>query len=988
MATAVIHRLEGGQLFNGAYSHVQTVKEGPLGGLYQVQERSTGNLRCLRILPASIVDKPEKRERFNRAMQTAAQVSAPSHVPLLSFGISEGSMVPWLLTPWLSGEDLGALLRRRAFLTAAETCHISRQLGEYLIALHESGRVHGYLKPENLHLLPAPSGESGSILKVVDLGLGQLLLNSDTRTSLNPMHMLPWQAPEQTTTGYTISPPTDIWTMGLLVFYMITGRSYFLAAQRSPLSVVDLLREIALSPFEPATVRAGTFGADARLPPGFDRWFASCVCREREQRFASVREALAALLRLFPNSQPAAPPPPAPVGTLGISPRGLVELPQGFLFAAGYRVVRKLSEGGMGILYEVEQLSTSHRRALKLMQPQLFGNRQMQQRFLREARVTAQIPSDHVVQVLDAGIDAPTSMPWLAMELLDGEDLATLVSRRGALPHEEVSLILAQMSHALDAAHQIGIVHRDLKPENIYLTRPRRAGVLLWVKLLDFGIAKVVSDSLTTALSTRVNNLGTPLWMAPEQTRLGDPITPATDIWALGLLAFFLLTGRIYWRSGADERQHAVTGVLREVIEEPLVPASQRAREYGVSEHIPKGFDAWFVRCVSREPASRYVSAQEAANALAAILESQSPELVDGDEWDLPALAPGQILGGQIRLVASLQQRTFGSIYRGQNVQTGQPLLVLLYPPALTLSPRRMQAFEQTLHALATLPTEAALPILSFGVDPKTRIPWVAHPFSDGETLAQRLARGPLSPPDLGALLNALGSCLGTAHRATAMHVHGVINPDSIWLEPISAVQRPAVVCLLDFGVARLLADLVSGGRTGLPQTLPVQRVAPLWLWISPEDVERGSVHAGSDTWALGLLGFQLLAGRSYWRQSGQGPLMLFLREVVAEPLEPASTRARELGLALHLPPRAAASFDDWFARCMSRNPQLRPASDAATQELMRILGLTEPTRQALAPRQTDLMPAPRQNLGSMYWAIALGALFLGLLFVMAALAQ
>src|SRR5688572_19878197 len=169
----------------------------------------------------------------------------------------------------------------------------------------------------------------------------------------------------------------------------------------------------------------------------------------------------------------------------------------GTVFGGEFKIVRALSSGGMGAVYIAEQASTGKTRALKLMHPELVADAKLRERFEQEARVGALIASDHVVQVIAAGIDPATGAPWMAMELLEGEDLADYLRRRGALPVDEVREIFRQLCHALGAAHAAGIVHRDMKPENIFLAKTRSASGEVCVKVLDFGIAKVVAESKT-----------------------------------------------------------------------------------------------------------------------------------------------------------------------------------------------------------------------------------------------------------------------------------------------------------------------------------------------------------------------------------------------------------------------------------------------------------------------------------------------------------
>lgn len=290
-----------------------------------------------------------------------------------------------------------------------------------------------------------------------------------------------------------------------------------------------------------------------------------------------------------------------------------LSLAPGTIFASDYQIERPLSEGGMGAVYVARQLSTGAPRALKLMHPQLVRDPSLRARFEQEAKVAAEIPSDHVVQVIAAGVDAESGMPWLAMELLDGTDLVEATAT-GRCDASRLRQIMEQLCHGLQAAHERGIVHRDLKPENVFLAAPRRPGIPFTVKILDFGIAKVTEQARATAATAAI---GTPLWMAPEQAgATAGAISPATDVWALGLIAFWLLTGRSYWR-GATLEGITLQALMREVLFDPLPPASERAAEFGVRGDLPAGFDAWFGRTVVREPAERHPDARTAFEALA-----------------------------------------------------------------------------------------------------------------------------------------------------------------------------------------------------------------------------------------------------------------------------------------------------------------------------------------------------------------------------------
>ena len=219
------------------------------------------------------------------------------------------------------------------------------------------------------------------------------------------------------------------------------------------------------------------------------------------------------------------------------------------------------------------------------------------------------------------------------MELLEGSNLEAAIAARGGLPPLEVAELASQLGHALAAAHAVGVVHRDLKPENVFLARSRRSGDALFdVKVLDFGLAKLVEGALATSGQSAL--IGTPLFMAPEQTEISRAATSAIDVWALGLIFYRALTGRYFWRS-AREGAPTITSVMREVLFDPIPPASMRADEDGVPT-LPAGFDAWFARCLSREPGLRFADGGEACAALVAVLRDGS----DAANAPVPVRAP------------------------------------------------------------------------------------------------------------------------------------------------------------------------------------------------------------------------------------------------------------------------------------------------------------------------------------------------------------
>jgi phosphate transport system substrate-binding protein len=311
--------------------------------------------------------------------------------------------------------------------------------------------------------------------------------------------------------------------------------------------------------------------------------------------------------------------------------------PADVVIGGGYRVVRPLAEGGMGTVYEAEQIATGARRALKVMHGQFARDDGLRARFVREARLAASIPSEHVAQVLDAGQDDATGALYIVLELLEGTTLSRELKRRGAFAWSDVLEIMRQLTHALGAAHRMGIVHRDLKPANIFLSRSRHAGVSVMVKVLDFGIAKAMAGAGGEATGTM---LGTPAWMAPEQTSVDETVGPPADVWALGLLAFAMLTGRHFFQS-ANSKSAPTAVLMREVVLEPIPSASARAAQVGRADRLPPDFDRWFSSCVERDATRRFPDASAAYEALAQLSAPSPMEAVPSSIPSHPSYGSG-----------------------------------------------------------------------------------------------------------------------------------------------------------------------------------------------------------------------------------------------------------------------------------------------------------------------------------------------------------
>ena len=288
---------------------------------------------------------------------------------------------------------------------------------------------------------------------------------------------------------------------------------------------------------------------------------------------------------------------------------------RGLVVGARYRLESVLGEGGMAVVWSAVHTETDRRVALKLVRAEYVRDERIREMFVREARVAARVgKNDHIVDVLDAGVDTTLMVPFIVMELLEGVGLDARI-RKGPLPAPLVADLLEQLGDALEQAHGAGVFHRDLKPQNLFLTQDRKGRPLL--KVLDFGIAK-----LSETAGQAATQIGTPAYSAPEQ--LGDSwrsiakqrgqtiaahVSAAADVWALGLVVFEMLTGA---QPGTFWGAQTLAELPVKIVLEPLPSAAARADP----ALLPPGFDAWLARCLHLDADKRWPSARAAVNAL------------------------------------------------------------------------------------------------------------------------------------------------------------------------------------------------------------------------------------------------------------------------------------------------------------------------------------------------------------------------------------
>jgi serine/threonine-protein kinase len=277
----------------------------------------------------------------------------------------------------------------------------------------------------------------------------------------------------------------------------------------------------------------------------------------------------------------------------------------GDVLADKYRVERVLAMGGMGVVVAAHHLQLDELVAIKFLRDETLSDPEAVARFAREARAAIKIKSEHVTRVIDVGA-LTNGAPYMVMEYLEGETLATFLRLRGALPLGQAVEFMLQTCEAIAEAHALGIVHRDIKPANLFVTR--RADGLMAIKVLDFGISKLATTggAWSSDLTRKSVALGSPSYMSPEQLACAGTVDARTDIWSLGVTFYEMLTGQVPFH--ADTTPQLCGKILRD----PPPPARE------LRPNTPEGVEAIVRKCLEKERENRYENVGELAIALAA----------------------------------------------------------------------------------------------------------------------------------------------------------------------------------------------------------------------------------------------------------------------------------------------------------------------------------------------------------------------------------
>jgi serine/threonine protein kinase len=609
----------------------------------------------------------------------------------------------------------------------------------------------------------------------------------------------------------------------------------------------------------------------------------------------------------------------------------------GRVLESRFQIASFIREGGMAQVFCATQNAEPRHVAVKVMHPELAEDREIVSRFVREAHVAARLSHPNIVQIVHVGEDR--ELLYMVMELLFGDDLSARVKLRGSFGEERSVEIIIDVCNALDHAHGQGVIHRDIKPENIMLSRNPEAPEIEIVKVLDFGIAKVLDarpdlelpDEAPTnvrSVLTRVGTwVGTPAYMSPEQGR-AEQVDHRSDLYSTGVLLYELVAGRPPF-----EGQTPLQIVARHV-QEPPPPPSRFAPVNAELERI-------IMRALEKDPARRHQSAAELSDALSAVL----PELgatssarwsgrtlsVDGLEDEAPTgvakaqepakagfravdavtesvspvataptlssrLAPprrshpliGRILKERYQVASFVREGTMAQVFCGLSEVEPKHVAIKVVLPELANDRSIVSRFLQEGRLASRLIHPNIVRIIDVGEDDD--LLFMVMELLLGDDLSARIKqRGSFNQLEAIGIVTEVCRALDHAHSQNV--VHRDIKPENIMLcrQPDSPERE--VTKVLDFGIAKVLdakpeASLPKEASTSVRSVLTrVGALVGTPAYMSPEQGRAEPADHRSDLYSTGVLLYELLVGKPPFE--GETPLQIIARHVQEPPRPP-----------------------------------------------------------------------------------------------------
>jgi serine/threonine protein kinase len=833
------------------YEVLKEVGRGGMGVVYQARQQSLGRIVALKLIRSGELAATQELTRFRKEAAAIARLDHPNVVRIYAFGEYDG--LPYFAMEFVDGGSLRQRLARER-LSALEAAQLVETLAWAMQYVHQRGIVHRDLKPANILLVSGGvvSGELSESTahhstthqpKIADFGLVKQL-DSETASTLSgaimgtPQYMAPEQADGRSS---AVSPLTDVYALGAILYELLAGRPPFRGETRME-TINQVLRD---EPVPPSRLRP-------EVPPELEAVCLKCLEKQPEERYASAA-ALAEDLRRFQIGEP-----------LTIASVEEWERHSRWAPRIGYVIEEMMACSRTGFVYKARQVSLKRPVTLKILAARGEPGPQELARFRREAETIARLYHPNIVQIYDFG--EVSGQPFLTLEYVAGGSLADKVGT--PLPPREAAQLVRTLARATHFAHQQGIVHSNLRPLNVNLTAE---GV---PKITGFGLVRLLGQE---PLMPERRGLWTmSSYMAPEQLE-GRPqdIGPAADVHALGAILYELLGGRPPFF--ADTVQET----LEQIRHGQPPPLSE------LQEGVPRPLEAICARCLAKEPAARYATAEELAEELRRFLRGEQPKT---DEFDL---VPGY------DLLEEISRTVVGVVYRARQVRLDRLVALKIFRE----NQARLLAASR---ALARLTHPHLVQVFDWGE--RDGLLYVAEELVSGGTLASKLGGVPQPPIESARLAEVLARTLHYVHE------HGIVHRN----------LKPSVVLLSDVGLPKISSFEQAHLRETEAAVENPGEIVGTPTYMAPEQVagDPSQIGPATDVHGVGAVLYELLTGRPPFQGA-----------TVAETLE--RVRGQPPELPGRLRPELPAELEAICLRCLTKDPAGRFASAEALADAL-----------------------------------------------------
>jgi serine/threonine-protein kinase len=626
--------IEPGTILGERYEILARLGEGGMGAVYKARDNELDRLVALKVIRPELAGHPDILRRFKQELILARQVTHKNVIRIFDLGMADGRK--FITMDYIDGRDLKSILTQRGKLPPDEAVPIVQQICRGLEAAHVEGVVHRDLKPQNIML------DASGRVWVMDFGLARSMdLVGMTRTGMlmgTPDYMSPEQA-----RAAKVDARSDIFSLGIIFYEILTGELPF----KADTMMATLLKRVQEKPVPPSVV-------DASIPQRLSDVVMKCLEVDVARRYQTTAEILVDLGGEAVGASMAQ-----------ASIASLAAIGPGSQFGPRYMIESVIGEGGMGKVYKAHDNDLDRTVALKLVRRELANDPNSMQRFKQELLLASRVSHRNILRIHDLGDVG--GVKFISMAYVEGKDLHDVIEVVGRLPVERLVNIAKQLAGALDAAHAEGVVHRDLKPRNVLMAQNDQ------VYVSDFGLAKSLEGESTTMMTRAGEVLGTPRYMSPEQAE-SKPADHRSDLYSLGVILYEMATGDAPF---AGESTMQV--MYQHVTQKPKDP---KLANPGLPDYLAK----IILKCLEKDPASRYQSAKEILEDLEAatprtrvvrlrIAETGYPK------WLLAGMASLVLLIGSTLAVPSWRAAILGRLGAGgarvASSRTSQYLAVL-----------------------------------------------------------------------------------------------------------------------------------------------------------------------------------------------------------------------------------------------------------------------------------------------------------------------